>query len=139
VFEFGDGVSDEVGDTNGSSSSGDTSNDPVDDFDKAVLRVASTVTDWFDASLKKFDHFSQNEFRDFKTETEKTVTNFITRSSYVINQEWRQQFPDDATYVSEMAKKEYPSEANATMASAPVQGDSKKNTSRRCAKSEKAS
>lgn len=139
VFEFGDGVSDEVGDTNGSSSSGDNSNDPVDDFDKAVLRVASTVTDWFDASLKKFDHFSQNEFRDFKTETEKTVTNFITRSSYVINQEWRQQFPDDATYVSEMAKKEYPSEANATMASAPVRGDWKKNTSRRGAKSEKAS
>ena len=37
-----------------------------------------------------------------------------------IDKEWRAQFPDDATYISEFSKKEYPSEARAVKRAAAL-------------------
>ena len=46
------------------------------------------------------------------------VERFFKRGVSAIDKEWRAQFPDDATYISELSKKEYPSEANAVMRAA---------------------
>ena len=52
------------------------------------------------------------------------VERLFERGVSALDAEWRAQFPDDATYVSEMSKKEYPSEANAVMRAA-TRGDEK--------------
>lgn len=134
VFEFGDFVDDDGGassDLYASQSCENHDVDPVDDFDKAVHVIANSFNDWFDTSLKKLDEFSQNELApkiekvkktiaesNFALETENLIAKSKSLSSSLsksIETEWRAQFPDDATYVSEMAKKEYPSEACGVM------------------------
>ena len=75
---------------------------------------------WFDASLRSLGDSIEKTGSLYAPK----VGSLFERGVEVIDREWRAQFPDDATYVSEMSKKEYPSEANAVMRAA-TRGDGK--------------
>ena len=77
---------------------------------------------WFDASLRSLGDSIEKTGSLYAPK----VGSLFERGVSVFESEWRAQFPDDATYVSEMSKKEYPSEANAVMRAATVlRGDEK--------------
>ena len=75
---------------------------------------------WFDASLRVLGDSIAETGSLYAPKVER----LFERGVSALDAEWRAQFPDDATYVSEMSKKEYPSEANAVMRAA-TRGDEK--------------
>ena len=90
-------------------------------FESAVDDAVHKFNVWFDASLRVLgDSIAEK----FETEYAPKVERLFERGVSALDAEWRAQFPDDATYVSEMSKKEYPSEANAVMRAA-TRGDEK--------------
>lgn len=69
---------------------------------------------WFDASLRVLGDSIAETGSSYAPKVER----LFKRGVSAIDKEWRAQFPDDATYISELSKKEYPSEANAVMRAA---------------------
>ena len=101
----------------------DFSNDFSSDFfffESAVDDAVHKFNTWFDASLRSLGDSIEKTGSLYAPK----VGSLFERGVEVIDREWRAQFPDDATYVSEMSKKEYPSEANAVMRAA-TRGDGK--------------
>jgi hypothetical protein len=101
----------------------DFSNDFSSDFfffESAVDDAVHKFNTWFDASLRSLGDSIEKTGSLYAPKVER----LFERGVEVIESEWRAQFPDDATYVSEMSKKEYPSEANAVMRAA-TRGDGK--------------
>jgi hypothetical protein len=91
-------------------------------FESAVDDAVHKFNTWFDASLRSLGDSIEKTGSLYAPK----VGSLFERGVEVIDREWRAQFPDDATYVSEMSKKEYPSEANAVMRAATVlRGDEK--------------
>ncbi len=103
----------------------DFSNDFSSDFfffESAVDDAVHKFNTWFDASLRSLGDSIEKTGSLYAPK----VGSLFERGVSVFESEWRAQFPDDATYVSEMSKKEYPSEANAVMRAATVlRGDEK--------------
>ena len=89
-------------------------------FESAVDDAVHKFNTWFDASLRSLGDSIEKTGSLYAPK----VGSLFERGVEVIDREWRAQFPDDATYVSEMSKKEYPSEANAVMRAA-TRGDGK--------------
>ena len=91
-------------------------------FESAVDDAVHKFNTWFDASLRSLGDSIEKTGSLYAPK----VGSLFERGVSVFESEWRAQFPDDATYVSEMSKKEYPSEANAVMRAATVlRGDEK--------------
>jgi hypothetical protein len=91
-------------------------------FESAVDDAVHKFNTWFDASLRSLGDSIEKTGSLYAPKVER----LFERGVSVFESEWRAQFPDDATYVSEMSKKEYPSEANAVMRAATVlRGDEK--------------
>jgi hypothetical protein len=89
-------------------------------FESAVDDAVHKFNTWFDASLRSLGDSIEKTGSLYAPK----VGSLFERGVSVFESEWRAQFPDDATYVSEMSKKEYPSEANAVMRAA-TRGDEK--------------
>ena len=83
-------------------------------FESAVDDAARAFNVWFDASLRVLG----DSIAETGSSYAPTVERLFKRGVSAIDKEWRAQFPDDATYISELSKKEYPSEANAVMRAA---------------------
>ena len=89
-------------------------------FESAVDDAVHKFNTWFDASLRSLGDSIEKTGSLYAPK----VGSLFERGVSVFESEWRAQFPDDATYVSEMSKTEYPSEANAVMRAA-TRGDGK--------------
>jgi hypothetical protein len=86
-------------------------------FESAVDDAVRAFNVWFDASLRVLGDSIAETGSSYAPKVER----LFKRGVSAIDKEWRAQFPDDATYISELSKKEYPSEANAVMrAATPV-------------------
>ena len=83
-------------------------------FESAVDDAVRAFNVWFDASLRVLG----DSIAETGSSYAPTVERLFKRGVSAIDKEWRAQFPDDATYISELSKKEYPSEANAVMRAA---------------------
>ena len=83
-------------------------------FESAVDDAVRAFNVWFDASLRVLGDSIAETGSSYAPKVER----LFKRGVSAIDKEWRAQFPDDATYISELSKKEYPSEANAVMRAA---------------------
>ena len=95
----------------------ETKENEFKDFESAVDDAVRAFNVWFDASLRVLGDSIAETGSSYAPKVER----LFKRGVSAIDKEWRAQFPDDATYISELSKKEYPSEANAVMrAATPV-------------------
>lgn len=85
-------------------------------FESAVDDAVQKFNDWFDASLRVLG----DSIAETGSSYAPAVEHLFKRSVSAIDKEWRAQFPDDATYISEFSKKEYPSEARAVKRAAAL-------------------
>lgn len=92
----------------------ETKENEFKDFESAVDDAVRAFNVWFDASLRVLGDSIAETGSSYAPKVER----FFKRGVSAIDKEWRAQFPDDATYISELSKKEYPSEANAVMRAA---------------------
>ena len=83
-------------------------------LESAVDDAVRAFNVWFDASLRVLGDSIAETGSSYAPKVER----LFKRGVSAIDKEWRAQFPDDATYISELSKKEYPSEANAVMRAA---------------------
>ena len=92
----------------------ETKENEFKDFESAVDDAVRAFNVWFDASLRVLGDSIAETGSSYAPKVER----LFKRGVSAIDKEWRAQFPDDATYISELSKKEYPSEANAVMRAA---------------------
>ena len=92
----------------------ETEEEPFFFFESAVDDAVQKFNVWFDASLRVLGDSIVETGASYAPRVE----HLFKRSLSAIDKEWRAQFPDDATYISEFSKKEYPSEARAVMRAA---------------------